>query len=266
MKKNKWLAITIFSAKNNWSSLLKNGIQPLLSMLFDNNEIISFYIQFNDINSEHIRLALLAPGNLTHKVASKTNVYFENLFKDIEGSPVSNNGASIGIFVPYLKNTVHYDLYSTSMLPLFGDLLALQQKLCQSMLDVFTEDVIDNDLIETFCLYLLFSCYKIVPESERLFYAREQETLNDFFDDGNNDVLTSVNDIYNHVMNPSAENTLEWLNKWEHVFKKMYAAACDKGQGLTCFNTTVNLIHRQLGLSKLPIKFLNRLVLKTLPE
>lgn len=268
MKKNKWLAISIFSAKNTWPSLLKNGIHPLIKMLSDNNEIISFNLRFNDTNSEHIRLTLLVPPHLTYKVTQKTNIYFKDLFKDNELSPVSNNGASNGLFVPYLKNRVFYDLYSTSMLPLSGDLLTLQQGLFESMPGAFSDDIIDDDLIITFCLHVLFSCYKVVPESERLLYAREQihgdETGNDIFDERYHDLFTSAGDIYNDVMNPSAANTLVWLITWENAFKSIYAAACGRGEELTCFIQAVNFIHEQLGLSKFSIELLNSLVLKTL--
>lgn len=270
MKKNKWLAISIFTAKNNWSSLLKNGIHPLIDLLFNNKDIISFYLQFNDVKSEHIRLALLVPGNLTNKVAPKTDRYFKDLFKDNELSPVSTNDASNGIFVPYLKNVVHYDLYSTSLLPVSGDLLSLQEAFSWSMLDAFSDSVIDDDLILTFCLHVLFSCYKVLPESERLLYAREMVNLDkasdDFIGDNYNDLHTSILDVYNDVMVPSTENTLEWLTKWEHIFKKIYTAACDSNDELICLISTINIIYQQLGLSNLSIILLNRLVLKTLSE
>jgi len=272
MKKNKWLAISIFSPKNNWPSLLKNGISPLIDLLWNNNEIISFHLRFKDLNSEHIRLSLLVPSNLTYKVAKKTEIYFKGLFKENELSTASKNGPLKGMFVPYSEYTVHYDLYSTSMLPNGGDLLTLQEALSWSMLGAFSEDVIDDDLILTFCIYILFNCYKMLPASGRLLYAKDQLTRHvveagyDIIENEYNDLRSSIHDIYNSVMDPLPEKTVVWLNKWENAFKKTYTAACHNRQESTCFDQAVNLIYQQFKLSKFSIVLLNSFILKTLSE
>jgi len=267
MKKNKWLAISIFSAKRNWPFLLKNGVHPLIDQLTNNNEIISFNLQFNDTNSEHIRLALLAPGDLAYKVAKKADICFKELFKENELSLASRSDSLNQLFVPYLKHKLHYDLYSTTILPVSGVLLTLQQGLSWSMLEAFSDGAfIDNDLILTFCLHILFSCYKVIPESERVLYVKEYLSRHDigyyFFYFKYN--ATAIGEIYNDVMNPLAENPAIWLNKWEEAFKRMYAVASDNSQQLIYFNQAVNFIQLQLRLSAFSMVFLNFCILKTL--
>lgn len=279
-KGNKWLSISVFVAKCNWHILLKDVIHPYINMLFDEDKIISFKLQFDYLCGENIRLALLVPNHLAYKVAKKTDIYFKAFFKKEQLLPISNEGPFNSVFMPYPQNTVQYGLYSTSILSESDDLLIFQQAISEAMIEVFADDnIIDDEIILTFGLYILFGCYKIIRSSNLLFeesclalYKAQTEsvkTLNidhDLIQVKYDELSSNIDEIYADVMNPLTYDNLIWLGKLEVALIKMIEVIRDKKHEMVFFNQINFLLNQQLGLNDFSGMLLNIFIYRTISK
>lgn len=278
-EENEWLLISIFSEQDAWHVALKNAVRPFLDMLSEMKAINLFNLQFEFEPRENIRLALLVPRCHVDQVIKRTDIYFTEFFSKQPFASIANVNIYNRGFEICTPNTVPLEWYATVIFSDNRECLLLQETFSQTMLEIFSDNVIDDSLILTFSLYILLGCYKIVPESKRLFIARSQfvhsftgaEHLNGVEIDLHlihniyTELRTTVDEICQDIM-LSESKSLAWVNRWKSAFVKIFATAYDSNQELECFKKVIYFISRQLGLSQFLIVLLNRIVLNTLAE
>lgn len=155
-----WLSISIFCNKNNWHSLLSNGIAPFVSA---DKKIVKYRLEFNYLSGANIRLSLLANETDAPVVAKHADEYFKYFFL--------NAGLSIhpvklpveGIFMPFPANTIQYGLYPHRTIKVDeNEGYDLSVNLSQIILVALKHDIIDDETILTFGFYLKMGLVKAI--------------------------------------------------------------------------------------------------------
>jgi len=213
-KKYKWLSISLFIPRTNWQHILRNAIEPYLNILLGEKYLIDFKIKFDYSGGENIQFALLVPISAALTVAKKTDRYFKIFFRENNFLPkISVDDSFDQVFMPYPQNTIHYGLFRVENLFESECDLLINRGFNETLIEVFSEDLIDDGMILTFALYLSFYCYKaIISECpnmvsllsdhyrKELFYI---DALNDnLINEKYNELNLSVTEIFNDITIP----------------------------------------------------------------
>jgi len=257
-KETSWISISIFSAKENWHLILKNGISPLLDNLSRGNKLESFNLEFSYSNGENIRLSLLFQTVQKKAVLRKIDFFLRE--------PVAR----------YLTNRIEFDSCSTNAHPKSDELLIIQQNLSQAMLEAFSEELIDDDMLITFATYILLCSYKYTPY--RLIFSRKWSShfkaktehvrgikVNQELIKAKRDELqTHLQDIYFDILNPQIYKDFKWINTWDIWMNKLSRSDLDEEIAWQIFENLNVAISQQLGLNEFLTSLLNASVHNTL--
>ena len=259
----KWLSISIFVPTDKWHSLFKEVIQPFVDKLSEEERIYSFYVGFGYLGGEHIRLALLVSKRSAYEVAKYIDGYFKEILSRLNFVELPTDPIYDGIFSPVPQNTIHYGLFSTTTLPKVGSRLALQQAFSKAILTALSEEIVDDDIILTFALYIHFICYKVFPELKHSLlkenflitkirqeeYQVQKNSDNDLSDIKYKMLLEGMHEIYEDVMNPSnLEGQSSWIESWQNTFHELLLSTNNRKEGDTLFHYVNLLINQQLVL------------------
>lgn len=221
-----WLSTSIFSSKQNWNSILRNGISS-----FVKNQLLiqAHVIQFNCLSGENIRLALLTEEWHATAVANAARHYFNQYFIDAQLSTLPVRLPVDGIFMPFPANSIQFGLYppehiDANELHHYKASIALSEIMLTAL-----ADEIDDDTILTFAFYLQVALIKVIHQ-----HLNDMELLYSILStrpglskanciDGtvkaNQDLMT---EIIRDIMNSEEFSAdLCWLNTWASSFKAL---------------------------------------------
>lgn len=238
----KWHNISIFHSQEQWHSLLKNCLQPLVNQLQSQNLVYSYHIYLSTIRGKNIRLAFWAnhehSQQIFNTITLQVNEYLLN-----NGAPSPEEQYPVnGFFKNFPNNCIRYNLFNPDYCSLSGGpdyhKDNIQQLISANILDVFGEDTIDMDSLLTYSLYVLFTLVKMAGNDnsksgrallEVMKMAREEgtvelitgryhhieQTSGPLFSSNKEVLIDICNDIWDGK--PGSE-TLSWINRWEDSF------------------------------------------------
>ncbi|WP_345106294.1 glycosyltransferase family A protein [Mucilaginibacter panaciglaebae] len=257
---NRWLSTSIFISRNKWHSIIKNVIKPLVNQLFSEGDLVYYKLGFNYQSGENIRFSLLVDGKKKRTVAQIVDQCLNNFFKAKNLSLSINNDLDRTSFMLFHKNSVQYGLYSTIIDTEYEYLQSLEQAFSTCIMEAFANDVVDDELILTFVLYVLFNCHKVIkrsgPEviekwldyngyiSESLTTTEDNSKL---IQDQYEALSDAVNEIYSDVVNGSVMNDLAWINTWEDVFNNTWKKVLSNSNPSIFFCQLDQIINQQLN-------------------
>jgi len=271
---NNWLCLSVFAKKSDWHFLLMVAIKPILTLLEQKGELISFKVCFSHFGGENIGIALLVKRSMATRVAKEVDFLFKDFFRRHDLIPVLKEGPFESVFMPYPQNTVQYGLFSTNDYN-----SQLSEALSRTMIDGLAEDKIDDEMLLTFSVYILFLCYKAMMPAEvniveyysACTAAVEQniETY-DLFKSKHNELNLTLREIFNDLDQPFNKNGLHWLSHWNIAYLNALAGATNCFEQLTLLKKTEGLLKEQLGLNDfshgLLKYFLHQIIVQTRHE
>ncbi len=264
-----WLSTSLFCSKNHWNILLSDGIKPFIMSMPDEEELASFQIEFNYLNGENIRLALLTKVEQAETLAKKADTYFKKFFS-ISALPTNKPDLTDwGIFMPFPSNTIQYGLFKIDPLNLHDTkTFSFQKELSLIIADGLSEENIDQETIITFAFYLHVALIKLIKDKNpatinellqwydtTAFHKTEEpmdmEFLKAKYEDNKEVLLEITEDIIKH---PSSVNKVpDWLEGWMDLCEKeLISYTLKEGdKTLTQIHSRITYyINKQLGITE----------------
>lgn len=268
-----WLSTSLFCCKSHWNYLLREGVKPFLNDRTNEKYLRSYQLEFNYLNGENIRLALLAKEDHTETLAKKADNYFKNFFS-ISALPTTEPDLTHwGIFMPFPANSIQYGLYKVDPLNLNDEKdYSFQKELSLLIAEGLGEESIDQETIITFAFYLHVALIKLIKDKDpaittelmqlyntTLFHQTEEDMDIEFIKakyEDNKEVLQEIaEDIMQHT--PSSATVPSWLERWMELCEAELASYKreERGKFIKVHNHVFYLINKHLGI-KNELKFL----------
>ncbi|MDR6784089.1 hypothetical protein ABIE26_002522 [Pedobacter africanus] len=257
-----WLHVSVFVLKNNWHLAIKGVIQPFIKYHFEKGDFLTYKLTFDHGSAENISLSLLVPDKKEGVVAQSLDQSLKSFFKEEGFSAILNSKQNNTLFMPPLTNSVQYKLCPAFVNPEIKHLQILEQTFSNLMIDVFAEELVDDEMILTFSLYILFDCYKLVCATDhssgdkwQMYYQHQASYLKtiEFSDQPLQEEIVSmeaaVNEIYLDISNTVMLNDLNWISKWEDVFGKIWEEEYNRNREILFFSEINLIITQQLNLN-----------------
>lgn len=260
------LSLSIFTERKNWNLLLNKGVSPFLNKLSANYPLLSYKIEFDYFNRQNIRLSLLIPRLLSNRIEKMADKYFKEFFEKEQDFLIPTANHVSRVFFTYLESTSQNELNEANII--------LQQSISEAMLEALADEIIDDELIITFGLYMLFGSYKLIPNSS-LYFAKKWFSFHTIQTEHikgikiDQDLIfaqcealsSAVEEIYVEAMHiTTIERNLSWLDNWEKSIHQILKKTTDEKQAWGILKQINLLINEQLGLNEFSTALLNNLV------
>lgn len=252
-----WLSTSLFCCKSHWNYLLREGVKPFLNDTTHEKYLRSYQLEFNYLNGENIRLALLAKEDHAETLAKKTDNYFKNFFS-ISALPTNEPDLTDwGIFMPFPANSIQYGLYKVDPLNRNDEKdYSFQRELSLLIAEGLGEENIDQETIITFAFYLHVALIKLITAKDPAittelmqsyhtvpFHETDEHEDIEFMTakyEDNKEVLQEIaEDIMKHT--PSSTTVPSWLERWMELCEAELIS--DSGQYQ---EKTLNNIHSRI--------------------
>jgi|GEM_PF-6091451 hypothetical protein len=277
MNKNicKRLLVSIFLPKRNWHLLIKE-LKSFIKQLAQTEKLLAYKLAFDYQIDEHIRVTLVVPSKKAAAIAELTNERLKKFFITKNLLPALSDNPNRSIFMPPLNNTLQYGFFSIDE---DQNLEILEQAFSTLIIEAFADEKIDDEMIITFAIYILFDCYKLVKRvgtvaaSKWQIYYKSivnglttEEANVQLIEDQYSLQETDLYEIYTNIIDGSALDDIRWIETWEEAFNKACAnIALDKHAPLLCAQVN-NIINQQLSLSPNLQIIISSFVLKTIAK
>ena len=265
-----WLSISLFSNKANWHRLLNEAIAPFVQA---NPQLKGYYVAFNYLSGENIRLTLLTHLGNEQALAAIADSHFKNYFEKAHLSQQPLKLPVDGCFMPFPANTIQYGLYPPLTISV-DDLEACELSINISKIIVAAlQDEIDDETILTFAFYLQISLvktiYNTLRDADALFAI--VTPANAFkADDNALSNLCLMKEIADDVMQiEEFDSELNWLNGWiddckNTLLKASKIEANNISKIKSIYHLRVQTVYTHLGINVHGKDMLNYFIVKSL--
>lgn len=255
------LEVTLQDDDNQLNIYLRDGVKPLIEALRSENELIHFDLALNRHERSSIVVGLLVKTLSVDDVLKRIDFQFNNLSDDHRSKrPVINVGQIVD---------------SDNVIPCDEPNSSIMKAVSSAMLEAFSQEEMDDDLVFTFGIYLLFaaysSCSAALPSVAKAVYENFMAKT---------EVATLATDrifhsIKHHVMKPTLDEVYGditrskkidqlWLHNFINDIDAVLANVKSEGDAITPFIAFSDRLRAQLGLNALSTNLLNYFVFQTL--
>lgn len=247
-----WLSISLFCSKQNWHTLMANGVDVFLK---NNSVIKGFRIELNYLYGENLRLALLTEEENARALANVVSNYFIDHFKKTGISKTTIKTIKKGIFMSFPENSIQFGHFPPEIISK-GEMEhhSFSTPISKAMLNAFMHEEIDDEMILTFAFYLHIVMIKT-------FYVKGI-TVNKIFsllanttklnEPERQPVKYEMFEITQEIMQSNMPiQELDWLNNWYiHCLSTLsiYEADLEKEAEKKYF-LFINSLNSQLGIT-----------------
>ena len=246
--------ISIFVSKQEWHNCIKNFLSPLIKDQFKATTLSLKNFHFNN-DKGSIEIVLVIEHEPSKNVLE--------VLKRCLSSKCNNEDYKI-------KHLVIEDNEKQQHTKLL-----IQQIIAAAIIDGLCDDMIDNDTLITFALYILLECYKALPDHQRASIARsvsadfiaqaEHQIDHRFYQVKYHVSRDAINEIYADIFTDDFD-TVKWLKAIEKgVFNLVQQAKTQKSL-VNLFVNIAECLKDQLGLDSSLIMMINQFVFNILSE
>lgn len=272
--KHKMLSISLFSPISGWQILLKDGIIPFFCFLKD--RLISYRVQFNYDCGPNIRLSLYVHSGNAMDVAKEADLFFKVFFQELEKPTDSEPLKFDGLFMPFPSNSIRYGLFEVAGME---KMEPLEKAFSVLVLNGLSDEVIDEEAVLTFCIYVSFLNYKAVKQRGMKacvewsgFYHQQDLLYRDIEPDYSAitakqaELATALGNYYIEIDSDMEEGLPECFRTWNQVFKKSLDEGLEPDKLLKLFQMINYYFLRYFSLNSFSVALLNKLILETLSK
>ncbi|MEO8948274.1 MAG: alpha-1,2-fucosyltransferase [Mucilaginibacter sp.] len=250
--------ISLKKIQSEWHNCLYDNVLSFLKTPFNDGQLILTSLRLNNLDGECIEIEFLSTGVPISRVLETAQMKFN--YDPVEGE------YEITYFTCYDKGLSNQ-----------SSILVVKEMIANSVLNSLCDDIIDNDGLVTYSLYVLFSCYKMLPEHQRLIIAKDisayyisetEHHLGKINDHKLHQVKyhvsrDSIKEIYTDVLS-STYDIFKWTKSLKKKLEDTFITGKNKDQLVSLFLEIIQCIKEQLSIDLSSVILINKFIYQTL--
>nr|WP_294792420.1 putative nucleotide-diphospho-sugar transferase [uncultured Mucilaginibacter sp.] len=253
------LEVTLRDDDNQLNIYLRDGVKPLIEALRSENELIHFDLALNRHERSSIVVGLLLKTLSVDDLLKRGDLPFNNLSGDRRSED------------PFVKVGQIAD--SDDVAPRNEPDVSITNAISCAMLEAFSQEEMDDDLVFTFGIYLLFiaytNCSAVSPSVAEAVYENFMAEV----PTGTLATDRVFQRVKYHVMKPALEEISRskddyaiWLKNFTNNITKVLASVKNEAETKTLFITLSDSLKYRLDLDETYHNLLNYFVFQTLSK
>jgi hypothetical protein len=258
-----WLAISISVNKNDWMDFLKNSIRTFINNEAIRSKVRVYLLEFSH-DTDTIKLSLLTRDVFIKELVKQAEGYFNSYFASLTSASTLTDSHTNTDLILYSTNNIQCDIHASAKINNNIEKFAIPNLLSELMLDVLSDETIDDNTILSFSFYLSIGLISVLlknsPSSiiELLNLYDLSNYINEDFESNlelefkkNQTILL---DIVNNIFNERSMEIPSWLLMWmklcDKELKNTFSCFLRNDTHFVIHNRIVYHIYKQLSINK----------------